>query len=94
MVEIQERAIKASEIRTGDRLVLSARLVTQVSTKERSVFLYHPEGGHTTCDLDTPVKILRRVRVEPPEDARPVVHTTDTPKGLQRPSQGREWGSL
>jgi len=106
MIEIVERAVRAREVRTGDRLVLtrgsrtqrqpsarSDRLVTQTQTVARSVFLFHPQRGHTTCDLDTPAKNLRRVRVEPPVEARSVVHTTVTSKSRQRPSEGREWRS-
>jgi hypothetical protein len=90
MTETVERAVRARDVRTGDRLV------TQTQTVGRSVFLYHPQGGHTTCDLDTPVKILRRVRVpvEPPGEARSVVHSMATPKGRQRPSELRQRGAL
>jgi hypothetical protein len=71
MIEVQERALKASLVRTGDRLVLSDRLVTMVTTSGRSVFLHDPLG-HTVADADALVRVLRRVRVEPPDEAPPV----------------------
>jgi hypothetical protein len=89
MTEIQERAVRASEVRVGDRLALSGRLVTQAVHNGRTVLLWHGQRDHTIADVDAPIRVQRRVRVEVPEQAEPPGDTGHVWFVAQRGSQGR-----
>jgi hypothetical protein len=89
VIEIQERAMRASEVKTGDRLVLSDRLVTQAVQNGRNVILWHGSTVCTVADQDALIRVKRSVRLE---TVRPVPRVDDSHVWLveaQRGSQAR-----